>query len=258
MGKPKIVISPLFNNESSLGVLVTKSFSSLVSPQQDPLSLFYGSRIGHGRICIANEGMTHELTGISPVFFSEDIQLRPYSLYSLTVLDSQTGEFVKATTTMLPRVKLNDIAMNMVRRDKDTSLKVTVRLYDDRSAKRYYLVTFKLNEQDPLPPKHTFARPSLYSQIELFDNSKASDGQLAFEKTYNSSLISFDGRDSVVVEISEVSEAYYNYLVIYKKTASLINQLTGEPINLPSNVEGGTGFFFLLNPDYREFELENL
>lgn len=259
MDKPKIVIAPLFNSEDMLGVLVTKSFSSLVSPQQDPVNLFYGSRIEHARICIEHEGTTHHLAGMSPVFFSEDISFHPYSTYTLTVLDSQTGDFAKATTIMFPKTSLDTITLKACRRERDTALQMKISLQDDKSVKRYYLATFKLNQSNPpLPVKRSGTRQSLYDQIELFDNSKAVNGLLTYEKTYNSGLTSFGARDTLMVEVSEVSQAYYNYLTIYKKTGSLINQATGEPINLPSNVEGGAGFFFLLNPDYREFEMENL
>ncbi len=255
MEKPRIIISPLFNSENEIGILVTRSFSSLASVQ-NPFDLVYGSRINSARVSIENDGRAYNLAGVSPVYLSGDIGFRPYSEYRVIVIDTLTGEKAEASTVMLPQVKPHAIDLQRSDKAADTAVTLTLDIQDDASVKRYYLVTFNLNEevrgksgQKPLSGK------SLYDVIEIFDNSAAANGHLTYEKTYRQNIVGFGGNDSVIVEVSEVSGEYYNYLSIYKKSGSVINQLTGEPINMPSNVRGGAGFFFLTYPVYKEFIL---
>jgi hypothetical protein len=259
MSAPKIVITPLFNSENELGVIVTRSFSSLESMEKDPFDLLYGSRVSSAKVSIENGGTVYELPGMSPFFLSQEISFRPYSEYTITVTDTANGETTKATTIMLPKANMDSLTLGISRRQNDTSLKLRISIDDAGSKRKYYLATFKLNQETGRKrTSNSLTRKSLYDMIELFDNSQAENGKVKYEKIFRQSLVEFRSNDSVVVDVSEVSEEYYNYLLIFKKTGSFINQLTGEPINFPSNVRGGAGFFFLLNPVYREFELANL
>ncbi len=256
--KSKIVISPVFNSQSELGVLVTKSFSANISMQKDPLDILNTCKIENVSVSLENNGVSSNLQGINPVFVTNTISFRPYSQYTITVRNNSNGETVKATTTMLPQVSIDAISLNVSRKFMDTSLHLKIRLNENADVKRYYMAVFKLNQtRGAVSGKKSILKQSLYNQVELFDNSNASNGKLVYEKTHHRSMTSFGADDSLVVEVSEVSEDYYRYLEIYRKTNSFINRLTGEPINLTSNVQGGMGFFFLLYPACREFELIN-
>ena len=55
--------------------------------------------------------------------------------------------------------------------------------------------------------------------------------------------LSAAGSDTIDVEIAKIDGGYYKYLDAYIKTGYLVNQLTGEPVNLPSNMSNGYGYF---------------
>jgi len=59
----------------------------------------------------------------------------------------------------------------------------------------------------------------------------------------------------IAYTLSNISPDYYKFLTTWKTSAQLFNQLTGEPINFPTNIKGGYGFFTTTNPDVRIFDL---
>ena len=63
--------------------------------------------------------------------------------------------------------------------------------------------------------------------------------------------------DTLAVMLSNVEEDYYNFMKLREDTRFGLAAAIGEPINYPSNVEGGLGFFSLYAPDVRVFILEN-
>ena len=70
--------------------------------------------------------------------------------------------------------------------------------------------------------------------------------------TVLSEKIVFDGLkhdDSIAVTLSNISKNYYNYLVLRNESGSLYNQLNLEPLNYPTNVVNGYGFFNAHIPD---------
>ena len=63
-------------------------------------------------------------------------------------------------------------------------------------------------------------------------------------------------RDTLIVQVARIDEGYFKYLQTYKRTGYLINQLTGEPINLPTNIQTGYGYFAIYKPHRYVFALQ--
>jgi hypothetical protein len=61
--------------------------------------------------------------------------------------------------------------------------------------------------------------------------------------------------DTIAVTLSNISEGYFKFLTAYRKSGSLFNQITGEPIDYPTNVVNGYGYFNTYYPDVRVFDL---
>ena len=61
--------------------------------------------------------------------------------------------------------------------------------------------------------------------------------------------------DSVAIALSNISESYYEFLKKREKGGNVFTELTNEPINYPSNVKGGFGFFNTHFPDVEYFDL---
>jgi hypothetical protein len=58
------------------------------------------------------------------------------------------------------------------------------------------------------------------------------------------------------VALSNIPKGYYEYLAAYKRSGNLLSQLTGEPVNLPTNVQGGYGYFALTKPSIKTVILQ--
>ena len=61
--------------------------------------------------------------------------------------------------------------------------------------------------------------------------------------------------DTIAVTLSNISEGYYKFLSTYLKSGNIINQITGEPIDYPTNVNNGYGYFSAHYPDVKIFDL---
>ena len=72
---------------------------------------------------------------------------------------------------------------------------------------------------------------------------KIDQSQITLNQFLNFSSLEFGGKQ---------------YLNLRKKSENLFSQITQEPINYPSNVQGGYGFFNTHIPDVRFFLLNNL
>ena len=70
------------------------------------------------------------------------------------------------------------------------------------------------------------------------------------------SLFEIGASDSIVVTVSNVSQSYYEYLQANERAQGILSQVTQEPINRPTNVNGGRGFFNAHFPDFRYFDLK--
>lgn len=53
----------------------------------------------------------------------------------------------------------------------------------------------------------------------------------------------------------QFSESYYQFLQVRENSGNFLTEITKEPLSLPSNVEGGLGFFNTHFPDLQFFDL---
>ena len=61
--------------------------------------------------------------------------------------------------------------------------------------------------------------------------------------------------DSLVMTLSNINEDYFNFLSLRKRSQNLFTEIVNEPINYPTNVENGLGFFNTHFPDIYFFDL---
>ncbi len=257
-GKPKIVVSPLFNNSDGAGILITRSFSPLLSGESDPWVMFQTLQLKRIHVKLGTATNPEALENLNPFFYTRNLQLKPYQEIHLSVYDSSRNETVMASAHVMPRPDTAGMELKLNRRENDTSLSVKIKLKDDNNSRQYYLICYsKYRKGLPVLNKQNLFGRSFYRQVEIFDNSNSVNGIINFEKTYSKEIYPFGINDSITVSISLVSEAYYRFLSVYRKSGSILAQLTAEPLNYPSNVRGGLGFFFLCNPLKRNYGLCN-
>lgn len=173
-------------------------------------------------------------------------------------LDIQTaeGETLTATSRMLPVVPFETISPTIDPNGGDTIVRVDYSFVDP-PGDNWYMINFYTNGEP---------------QNDEFDiNSYFQSGSTLLKKTRLLSDAVFDSalhegsvklhnirtNDSLVVTISNINEAYYRFLDLRKNSSNFFTELTKEPVNYPTNVDGGLGFFNTHFPDARFFDLND-
>lgn len=194
------------------------------------------------------------------LYVSDEIKLSERAEYKLMITDLKTGKITSAGTQYLPftneaEVKTTFIAGN----GGDSLLNVHVAVNNVEANDKYfisYTTLEQLRKNTKLPELASLNKgiKSIVSfepkKIQLIDGNKALSGVLEHSFSINATR-----QDTMVIQIARIDEGYYNYLAAYKRTGYLINQLTGEPINLPSNIKPGYGYFALYDTKRFVFDL---
>jgi hypothetical protein len=171
------------------------------------------------------------------------------SKYTLSVFDYRTGRSVKATTEMLPRVDFDYVQPTAILNETDTMVSIDFAFTDIPNQNNYYLVNvYKEDLIGQLLDVNDFFDQGSNRLVEskIYADIESENGVI-------SDVIELEGvlqSDSLVITLANISKDYYAYLIQRQRAANnILGQITNEPINYNSNVEGGLGFFNAHNPD---------
>jgi hypothetical protein len=191
------------------------------------------------------------------LYVKNGLSLQADKQYILTVIDHRKGMTAFATTTFQPAPVVSYLLPEKVNTGKEVITRLKLGLTNVTANSHYFLSynTMRNARENSilLPMNQRAINLFVPKQIELFTGEGAIDGLL--EKSVT---LQVKSDDTLVMQIAQVDNAYYEYLKAYKRTGALINQLTGEPINLPSNVSGGLGYFSLYQPVRRLYNLNQV
>lgn len=254
--EPKLVIATQVAPEKYMLVQVSKSFSSLAS-NSDSLATdttFMKSLVvEHALVQVTFNGRTETLKHLrNGLYISSNIVQNYRQTYTLHVRDSVSGLECSAATEMLAPLTFETLAPEVIRTTQDTTVNLHFSIADQEPEKNYYLISLAgASRKNVLPWKGTKSAKSIQEQIILVNDDAMQHGRYtATEK------LALAASDSLVVSLSNISEPYYRYLELYNKSGNLMNQLTGEPINLPTNIQNGYGYFSAHNPTGQVFNLK--
>ncbi len=173
--------------------------------------------------------------------------------YTLNIT-TQEGEQLTAASKMLPRVKFDDIIPVIERTAEDTLVTVEYR-FTDPPEDNWYVLNFYTNgdaQENGIDLNSFFSsgsdllKKSLLLRDDVFEN-RVHEGRVE--------LSNVSPTDSLVVTISNISADYYQFLELRKTSSNFFTELTKEPVNYPTNVENGLGFFNTHFPDLVFFDL---
>ena len=216
--------------------------------------------IDSGMISIAEAGGTaRNLTKLSAgMYATTGIQLKEGSTYTLQLADYRKGVTATATTTYMPQPARGQVTPTYIGdKNGDTLYKLNVTIPDAKQGAHYfmgYMTTRQLRENVKLltqsPSQNAAAIAGFEAkQIEMIQSNVT--GELTQQYT-----LKLSPQDTLIVQVARIDEGYFKYLQTYKRTGYLINQLTGEPINLPTNIETGYGYFAIYKPHRYVFALK--
>lgn len=248
--KPQIVVSSQILTDQSLVVLLTKSFGALdASDDSDPQALLNQIAINDALVTITGPQGTDTLNFIDTgVYGGLTNLLEGGKSYTLQVKSPTMGE-VKASTLVKPQVRFDQIETGLFFNGFDDTLAQVTHQFQDLPGKNYYMLNVQRFRQQNL--EEQLLNPRAFIRL-LTD--EAFDGKM-YSETFRVFPTDFSEGDTVAVYLSNISEEYYRFIKLREDNRFSFVEFLGEPINYPSNVEGGKGFFNLYLPDIRVFRL---
>jgi hypothetical protein len=249
--KPQIVVSTQIIPDQTLVVLLTKTFSALdASEDSDPQEVLNQIAVTDATVTITGPTGANTLLSLGNGFYGGiAIAFVPGQEYSLDIKSESLGQ-VSATTIVKPQVTFDDISAELFYNGfNDTLAQITYRI-NDPAEKNWYMLNVQEFEQNELA--ENVLNPNAF--MRMLDDAPF-NGQ-AFTETFRVFPRDFAPGDTIAVFLSNVSEQYYDFLELRIDNRFSFIEYLSEPVNYPSNVKGGRGFFNLYLPDVRLFVLE--
>lgn len=245
----KIVVSSQMIPGFAVAVLLTKSVGALdASDNSDPAELLAQILVDDADVRLDGNGASYKLeyvgNGVYGVTGVTLVEGRSYSLF----VDSPTMGKVHATTTVKPLVQFEDIDASIYIIGRDTLAEVNYTI-SDPVGKNWYMMTAQRVTQDNIQERilNPWITTKLVDDVSFEGGIKQDNFKMLFDEVK-------DG-DTLAVLLSNIDKDYYDFMTIREDTRFGLASYLGEPINYPTNVEGGLGFFNLYVPDIRVFIL---
>lgn len=261
----KLVVSsffvPIDSFNDLMTVTLTRTFTALVDDDSLDLqdstnsSLIDLVFVEDGLVQVEHQGQNFEFGEVSPsVYTSAEIDYRFGETYKLYAKDFVTEEEIHAETQLLPPVNYENIEVvqELLPSFDDTLYNVGIQFQDIANEDNYYLITYT----DLSSFNGSGFGSDIFSQASsnftvLSDASYGDGNQI--DLTIGSPGVF---GDTLIFGLSNITEGYYDYLSAYRRSGNVLSQLTGEPINLPTNVENGFGYFAIIWPKLEVVVLE--
>ncbi len=250
----QIAVSSLIGPSETMFVALSRSFSALSVEDANDLTQDALNRLllDHAFVTLEYEGFIDTLESVFDIQGLYGTQLQrfeDFQLMKLTVFDSTTSETISAESLLLPQVEVDSIIVSR----RDTSLN--------------FLTDFSYNILDPIGENfyvvqaYQFTDPDTSRTDSIQNDLFFSDGgfliyeQLLTDRGAENGVIRKDdvieftsSIDSALVVITNVSEGYFNFLEARKRSGGILSSLANEPVNHPTNIKNGVGYFSAHRP----------
>lgn len=245
----KMVVSSQLIPDQSVAVLLTSSFGALdASDQSDPQALLDQIAINDALVIIEGNGFIDTLDFLgNGVYGSVAISFVEGEYYQLRA-QSPTRGTITAVTQVKQRATFNTVNASIVDNGFDTLANIDYS-FKDLPGKNFYMVNVQHISADKAPQPGDLLNPDIFTALVTDDPSN--DEQLigdAFKVFFRRDFIP---GDTILVQLANISEDYYFFLESQKNSRFNLSDFLGEPLNYPTNVHGGLGWFTLHVPDVR-------
>lgn len=258
----KLVVASQFLPDNSLAVVLSKNFSALKDemPRVDSTGVLINEEliIKNAIVTLTNGVNTYELQEVSPgVYGTEPLDKIDYQNYRIVINHPESGMQASSSTTMMPDITFDSVSV-AAQTDPKYPATIYYSITDRPNENNWYAVHYFLkNQKDTVTNKSNIdyiAKRMLEQQniVDLYTDADFTSGKLSVTKRLQANEIS----DTLAIAVSNITHEYYAFLTAQKRSGQLINQLRGEVINFPTNIQNGYGFFNLHKPDVRVLQIE--
>ncbi|HTE32744.1 MAG TPA: DUF4249 domain-containing protein [Chryseolinea sp.] len=248
--EPKIVVSSQITPEEGLMVLITKSIGALdAGRESDAVALLEQIVIDDATVTLEHDGQVHTLVNLgSGLYGGLSLNLVAGGTYTLHVVSDSLGE-VTAVSQVKEQVPFQSATASVYATGYDSLASIDYSL-NDPIGKNYYMVNVQRFSRTRQLSE--YLNPRIFTRLT---DDTAFDGTY-FEEEFKVIFQDFSVGDTVAVFLSNINEDYYTFLQLRNDNRYNFADFASEPINYPTNVEGGYGFFNLHVPDVRLFVLK--
>lgn len=246
----KMVVSSQIIPETGLVVFLSKSLGALDAGDGTDLTALLSAIVIDDAIVTITDGVeSYVLDDLGGGFYGGyNPEWIPDTEYRLNVQSSSLGS-IEAVTHVRQSVSFEEVSARIFSNGFDSLIQITYGLNDPLGENFYMLNVQRFSDLNKLAG---YLNPRIYTRLAIDENF---DGQQV-QETFNVPFQEFSIGDTVAVSIANISEAYYEFLKLRADNRFNFVEFAGEPINYPTNVKGGYGFFNLHTADIRIFILE--
>lgn len=249
--KPEIVVSSQIIPELGLVVMLTKTIGALdASNDSDPQELLDQIAVRDAVVTLIGPDGEFTLDSIgSGLYGGVEIPFVTGQQYTLMVNSHTLGE-IEATTTVLPQIQFDFVTAELYYNGfNDTLAQISYAIEDPVNENFYMVNVQEVEREDAI---ENLINPRAFT---VLIDDKQFDGA-RFDETFRVFPRDYQPGDTIAVSISNISDEYFDFIKLRLDNRFSFVEFLGEPVNYPSNVIGGRGFFNLYVPDVRIFVLE--
>jgi hypothetical protein len=249
--KPEIVVSTQIVPDRSLVVLLTKTFGALEgSDDSDPQELLRQIAVDDAIVVITGRNRIDTLVNLGYGFYGDVIiPFESGDEYGLYARSETLGE-ITSTTTVKEQIQFEDIYAGLWTNGFGDTLAQVTHAFIDPPGKNWYMLNVQEVEREDII--ENLLNPNAF--MRLHDDIDFEGTEL--EETFHVFPRDYHPGDTIVVSLSNISNDYYDFLKLRVDNRFSLVQYLSEPVNYPSNINGGKGFFNLYIPDVKVFVLE--
>ncbi|MEM8485074.1 MAG: DUF4249 family protein [Bacteroidota bacterium] len=259
----ELVVSSIRVGDVAMLVTVSRSFSALSATSVDSLEadLINTLLVADALVTVSHPMGTDTLfqvpdtPGVYTLIAPDNLQ--PYDLLTLSVVDFSSGQSIEAVTEWLPVATLDTVSLTEESDGDSTAFSLSYAFEDLPGDNYYALYGYKIAEGDSVDiedPENPLA--SLNTNELIFYRALLTDQAVDGAMLSGSELIFDDALASadVFLTLAHISEGYFRFLDARQRTGGLISSLVNEPVNHPTNVRDGLGYFSAHLPTIFEVE----
>ncbi|MEQ8927775.1 MAG: DUF4249 family protein [Fulvivirga sp.] len=229
-----------------LVVSLTENFGALTAGPDSDLEEILNDLLITGldvNVEVENEEYALNNNGFG-LYIGDDVPEITGATYTLNFISPFNQRPVKATTQLPEFVAFDSLNVYVNETPFDTLISVDMWIQDPPQ-KNWYMINVQTFNND----YDIQDRP----YVDLLDDD-AFNGTL-YNHQFVTPFQDYIPGDTVLISMANISQEYYNFLEIRKDNRFSLLDGLGEPVNYPSNVENGTGFFHVHRSDIRLFIL---
>jgi len=246
----KIVVSSQIIPDRGLVVLLTRSIGALdAGDDSDPEELLQQIMINDALVTLHYQNNIDTLTSLgNGLYGGVTIEWTAGITYELRA-EAEGLQNISAFAQLKESVPFENVNARLFINEYDSLAEVNYSLRDPEGENFYMVNVQQFSSTQELT---SLLNPNVFTYLK---DDRDFEGQL-FQDEFRVFFRDFMEGDTVAVFLSNVQKEYYEFWELRNENRYGFSELASEPLNYPTNVKGGLGFFTLQISDVRVFVLE--